>query len=216
MQHGVTGVCAEKCGEQEAEWPIWHHRKCPATSIKQIFLYFPTSLFPAQNEPVESSAAVVQCRPRAEQWLWERCGCWEVSAWSQTLSLHSGLIYCVATSRLIQGDCVSPNSANERSQQGHNATQGPHSGAQCKGTRFPQWAVGVGVGRGGQGTQPLLKGQSPISVSTHFNDQPIKQGQWKGGKVWTEGGKWTEAIKNIPHFSSSAQKVNLNTVKITV
>lgn len=34
---GSQGVCAEKCGEQEAEWAIWHHRKCPATSIKQLF-----------------------------------------------------------------------------------------------------------------------------------------------------------------------------------
>ncbi len=167
MLHGVTGVCAEKCGEQEAEWPIWHHRKCPATSIKQIFLYFPTSVsFPAQNGPAERSAAAVGRRPRAEQWLWERCGCWEVSAWSQTLSLHSGLIYCVATSRLIQGDCVSPNSANERSQQGHNATQGPHSGAQCRGQVSTVGSWSGGLAGAARALSPYQKGKAQ-SLSAH-------------------------------------------------
>lgn len=113
-----------------------------------------------------SAKVAAEHRLKAEQWPWEPCGRWKVSAWSQTLSLHSGLIYCAATSRLIQGACVSPNSANERSQQGHGATQGPHSAAQCRGQVSTVGSWSRGLAGAARALSPYQKGKAR-SLSAH-------------------------------------------------
>jgi len=61
---------------------------------------------------------------------------------------------------------VSPNSANERSQRGHNATQGPHSGAQCRGQVSTVGSWSGGLAGAARALSPYQKGKAQ-SLSGH-------------------------------------------------